>query len=266
MDNLTVPVFQRLRPLSVQSLQLKDGFAGQDMYVVPRPILSEAARHPLVRPLYPTDIGWFPSATHHYRDRKNGANQDHLILCVNGHGFAVIDGKKVHLQSGQLMIIPRHVKHTYWAAEDVPWSIYWMHFLGEEAEYYVERIPRSGEPVAVDDATRDEAYPLDETVERACFGDDIAHESVAVFWYGPTRTAVAFSSVVEGQQLTFYADKVSPETAPFKDRQTGSRWTLAGRAVDGPLRGKELRWLNSIQSRWYAWASTNPETLVYELK
>ncbi len=107
------------------------------------------------------------------------------------------------------------------------------------------------------------AYPLDETVERACFGDDVAHESVAVFWYGPTRTAVAFSSVVEGQQLTFYADKVSPETAPFKDRQTGSRWTLAGRAVDGPLRGKELRWLNSIQSRWYAWASTHPETLVY---
>ena len=35
-----------------------------------------------------------------------------------------------------------------------------MHFLGDEADYYVERIPRSGEPVDVDDATREEAMRL----------------------------------------------------------------------------------------------------------
>ena len=130
------------------------------MYVVPRPILSDAARHPLVRPLCPTDIGWFPEASHHYRDRKNGAGEDHLMLCIGGHGYAVINGKQAHLKSGQLLIIPRNVRHTYWAAEDRPWSIYWMHFLGEDADYYTERIPRVGQPVAVDRATRDEAVRL----------------------------------------------------------------------------------------------------------
>ena len=83
-----------------------------------------------------------------------------------------------------------------------------------------------------------------------------------MFWYGPTKTAVAFSRTLDGRTLTFYADEVSPESAPFKDNETGSRWTLAGRAVDGPLRGKELGWAGSIQCRWYAWSAEYPETLL----
>ena len=54
---------------------------------------------------------------------------------------------------------------------------------------------------------------------------------MTVFWYGPTRTAVAFHNTLDGRSLTFYADKISPETAPFKDKETGTRWTLAGRGV-----------------------------------
>jgi hypothetical protein len=108
------------------------------------------------------------------------------------------------------------------------------------------------------------AYPLEGLDERACFTDTLADEPIAVFWYAPTRSATAFSSRLEDRQLTFYADPDSPETAPFKDRETGTRWTLAGRGVDGPLRGKELQWVNSIQCNWYAWAAENPETLLYE--
>jgi AraC-like DNA-binding protein len=142
------------------SPQRRDGFAGQDMFVIPRPILADAKRHPLFSSLYPTDIGWFPEASHHYRDRPNGAGQDHLMMCIGGHGFADIDGKRCQLKSGELLIIPRNCTHTYWSADDAPWSIYWMHFLGDDADYYVDRIPRRGEPVAVDDASRDEAVRL----------------------------------------------------------------------------------------------------------
>jgi len=48
-----------------------------------------------------------------------------------------------------------------------------------------------------------------------------------------------------------------------KDRETGTRWTLAGRDVDGRLRGKELKWVDSIQCRWYAWSAVFPKTLLY---
>ena len=50
----------------------------------------------------------------------------------------------------------------------------------------------------------------------------------------------------------------------MQDKETGTRWTLAGRAVDGPLRGKQFHWTSSIQCRWYAWSSEYPETSVYE--
>lgn len=142
------------------SLHLREGFAGQDMYVIPRPILADARRHPLVRSLYPTDIGWFPEARYHFRERVNGAPEDHLMMCIGGHGYVIVDGKKSHLQAGQLIIIPRHCPHTYWAAEDKPWSTYWMHFLGEDADYYVERIPHVAEPVAIDGTTQQEAMRL----------------------------------------------------------------------------------------------------------
>jgi len=142
------------------SPHLKDGFAGQDMFVIPRPILADARRHPLVRSLYPTDIGWFPEARHHFRERASGAPEEHLMMCVGGHGYVVVEGKKSHLEAGQLIIIPRHSPHTYWAAEDNPWSTYWMHFQGEDANYYVDRIPHVAEPVAIDETTQHEAVRL----------------------------------------------------------------------------------------------------------
>ena len=89
------------------------------------------------------------------------------------------------------------------------------------------------------------------------------NNGIAVFWYRPTHTAVAFSNKLEDRTLTFYASDSSPETAPFKDRETGTRWTLAGRGVDGALRGKELTWAPSIQCRWYAWAAEYPKTQIF---
>ena len=107
------------------------------------------------------------------------------------------------------------------------------------------------------------AYPLDGAGERACFTDKLSGESIAVFWYEPTKSAVAFNSRLNDRSLTFYADAASPETAAFKDKETGTRWTLAGRAVDGPLKGEELQWVRSVQCHWYAWVAEYPETLLY---
>ena len=107
------------------------------------------------------------------------------------------------------------------------------------------------------------AFPLEKLGERACFTDTLATIPIAVFWYGPTRSAVAYSSMLDNRKLTFHADDISPETAPFKDEETGTRWTLAGRGVDGPLKGRELTWVNSVQCRWYAWTAEYPETTLY---
>ena len=139
--------------------------------------------------------------------------------------------------------------------------------LSSEARQSMGRVDPRLEPLApvlgveVEGAPR--AFPLDPDSERACYADTVGGVPVAVFWYAATRSAVAWRPVVDGRQLTFYADAISPETAPFKDRETGTRWTLAGRAVDGPLRGRELEWIPGVQCRWYAWAAEYPDTVVH---
>jgi AraC-like DNA-binding protein len=150
MDILTLAMEQRLR----------EGFTGQEMYVIPRPTLAELRNHPLIRALYPTDIGWFPRARYHYRQRPQGAPEDHIILCISGHGYVEVEGQTHHLTRGHLLIIPRNTGHRYWAAEDRPWSTYWMHFRGQESDYYLDRMPEAGAPVSVDSASQREAARL----------------------------------------------------------------------------------------------------------
>ena len=195
--------------LPMPAIQLREGFEGQDMFVIPRPILSQAATHPLVRSAYPTDIGWFPNAAHHFRERVNGAGQDHLIMCVAGHGYAVIDGQEAHLRAGELLIIPRGVPHRYWAAADEPWSTYWVHFLGDDSDYYVGRIPRPGQPVPIDEAAQKEAVRL----FRYCL--DALYEG-----YGMPNMIYAAQSVQHILSLLLYRNQSLPMEQRRKSRRS----------------------------------------------
>lgn len=125
-----------------------------------------------------------------------------------------------------------------------------------------EQLPANSMVMGIEGTESQLAVSLDGLNDRACFRDTIDGQEIAIFWFGPTKSAVTFRSELDGQKLTFYADGISPETAPFKDKETGTRWTIAGRGVDGPSKGKELTWVPSIQCRWYAWAAEYPKTRV----
>lgn len=68
-----------------------------------------------------------------------------------------------------------------------------------------------------------------------------------------------FDRRLDGRTLTFLASR-----AGFTDRQTGSRWDLAGRAVSGPLRGRRLRAISHGNHFWFAWVVFRPRTTVWE--
>lgn len=208
-------------------LKLRDGFAGQDMFVIPRPALAHAKQHPLVRSVYPTDIGWFPTAAHHYRDRPNGARQDHLMMCTAGHGYVIVNGQKAHLQAGEILIVPRRTRHTYWAASDDPWSIYWVHFLGEDANYFVERIRRPGQPVPVDASAQDEAVRL----FRYCL--DALHDG-----YGLPTLIYAAQSTQHILSLLLYRNQSLPMEPRSGKRRTSLESVVEYMQInlDSPLR------------------------------
>lgn len=124
--------------------RIQEGFSGQKMWVIPKPALAKWSAHPMLQSLIPTDIGWYPSAKYHYREREQGADEHILIYCVEGAGWCDIAGEHHLINASEALIIPRHTPHVYGAVEATPWSIHWMHFIGTEADFFVHHVP-SGE-------------------------------------------------------------------------------------------------------------------------
>ena len=140
----------------------------------------------------------------------------------------------------------------------------------------IERITRSdgyGQPaesqvlgIALPGQVR--AYPLALLKKSGgVTADSLDGRKVFVLWYEPTRTAAIFAAEVDDpdsrQSITLTADEKEPST-PFTDRETGSRWDIAGRAITGTLKGQTLRWLPGVQCRWFAWAAEYPETEIFK--
>ncbi len=109
----------------------QEGFAGQSSVTLPQRTRRQLRGHPLFSGLYLTDIGYYPHASFHYRERKNGADEHILIYVISGAGVVCIGGDEVSLQADQFVVIPSGMSHWYRADEESPWSIYWLHFVGK---------------------------------------------------------------------------------------------------------------------------------------
>jgi hypothetical protein len=70
-------------------------------------------------------------------------------------------------------------------------------------------------------------------------------------------TAAAFDPRVNGRRLTF-----ERRDDGFVDRQTGSRWDIAGRAVAGELAGERLAPVRHDQQFWFALAAFVPDARI----
>jgi AraC-like DNA-binding protein len=114
-------------------MKKEDGFPGQISFVLPEKITGLIRGNPLISDLFLTDIGYYPHAKHHYRERPMGSSQFILIYCVEGLGEIKV-GNILHLlPADHFFIIPAGVSHTYHSDEQNPWSIYWIHFSGTKA-------------------------------------------------------------------------------------------------------------------------------------
>ena len=124
---------------SFAAKKVKEGFVGQRMIVLPPNIKKQISKSDLVKRFYLTAIGFYPRAVYHDRERKLGSQQYILLYCVNGTGYITINGKEVALTPNYYFIIPRNVPHHYRSSLETPWSIYWVHFVGEHADVLYQR-------------------------------------------------------------------------------------------------------------------------------
>jgi hypothetical protein len=105
---------------------------------------------------------------------------------------------------------------------------------------------------------------------------------VVVLWQAATRTATAYRTIavkykpttklselgeVEDTKptLRIAADGKS-ETAPFVDAESGSRFDVAGRCVEGKLKGYCLQAQPAVVVKWFAWAAEYPGTNLHQPK
>jgi hypothetical protein len=130
--------------------------------------------------------------------------------------------------------------------------------------------PRAGtmaEVIGIEIGGKTRAYPVS-AIQKAggILRDTFAGQEIVALWYAPSRTAAVYAPELDegaaSERVALDFDD-SLASAPFVDRNTKSRFGIEGRAQQGPLKGKVLRPINSVQCRWFAWSAEYPQTELF---
>lgn len=104
--------------------------------VSPVVIRQQLQSHPLTQDCYPLAVGRYETA-HQHEMSRNRHDDNILIYCFGGRGYLETPSWSGPVNSGELVLLPRGVRHRYRADDSDPWSIYWCHFSGFQAEQYI---------------------------------------------------------------------------------------------------------------------------------
>lgn len=142
------------------------------------------------------------------------------------------------------------------------------------------RLPALSRVVGVVEDYGTKAYPFGSLSEAAVINDVLGDEPLVVFWTGGTAdaldkssiadsrsigSAVAYRPIVDDGSDSLTLTFTSGTNGTFVDDQTGSTWSITGRATAGPLEGIELDTVVHKNEFWFAFAGFFPEADVYGL-
>lgn len=104
------------------------------------------------------------------------------------------------------------------------------------------------------------AYPMAKLEQQAPVADTLGGAPLVVLLDASKKSVRAFERTVDGRALSF---SLKQGAAQFTDAETGSTWEFTGRAVSGPLAGRQLRRVNVLKDYWFDWKIYHPDTAVY---
>ncbi len=128
----------------------RDGFPGQRLRVLPRPVVADALRRPVTSDVTVTDAGYFPRAARHGRQRRAGADEVIVIVCAAGGGACASGTDRLEVRPGQALVIPSGTPHAYRAEPSDPWTIWWAHVAGERVAAPLSLVCPTGSPRVLD--------------------------------------------------------------------------------------------------------------------
>ncbi len=138
------------------------------------------------------------------------------------------------------------------------------------------RLAAKEKVVTIDRAGTVSAITYRDLAERGVIELETGDGPVVVFWTGGTAASLdaptiddgrddgatgVFVPIADGRRLTFTRDTAT--NGPITDAETGSTWSITGRATGGPLVGSQLEAVVHGDHFWFAWAAFAPETEVW---
>ncbi|MDL2303464.1 AraC family transcriptional regulator [Dysgonomonas sp. OttesenSCG-928-D17] len=143
---------------------IADGFKGEKAIITPYNIRSYQANNEVTRQIHVTHIGYYPNAKFHYRERANGTDQYIFIYCEKGKGWVEYDDERYILKENQFFILPPGEYHKYGSELHNPWSIYWLHFKGENIQMFDSIIKKHIDVGDADNARHQDRFRLFEEI------------------------------------------------------------------------------------------------------
>ena len=114
------------------------------------------------------------------------------------------------------------------------------------------------------------AYPLSALQKQSPIMDMVGSVPVMLMLADDNRSVRAFERTVDGRRLEFFQKTMKetgakPEEPRLVDAETGSTWNFEGKAVAGPLAGRQLKKVFVLEDYWFDWRIYHPDTTIYEL-
>lgn len=107
--------------------------------VAPVVMREELKTHSLASDCYPLAIGFYEKASKHHMSRHRH-DDNLLIYCFEGSGHLQTEAWSGEVNAGEVVLLPSGVSHSYHADKYNPWSVYWCHFSGHQAENYISHM------------------------------------------------------------------------------------------------------------------------------
>jgi uncharacterized protein DUF3179 len=109
------------------------------------------------------------------------------------------------------------------------------------------------------------AYPFAELQSQRPLIDSLGGIPLLII-VGEDRSSVrAYQRLIEGREVEFFA-KTGQDALRLIDSETGSEWSFTGKALSGPLAGRQLQKVVALKDYWFDWQAYHPDTLVYHLE
>ena len=126
--------------------------------------------------------------------------------------------------------------------------------------------------IGVEVAGKSVAYPLSALQKQSPIMDMVGAVPIMVVLGDDKRSVRAFERTVDGRRLEFFLrtekaiDLITGEPAQqLVDAETGSTWNFEGKAIAGPLAGRQLKKVYVLEDYWFDWRIYHPDTGIYDI-